>query len=404
MRNYQLFIVGLVVSNVGTWMQRVAQSWLILQITNGNGSALGITTGLQFLPVLLIGAWGGIVVDRYSRRRLVLLTQICMGLLALILAVLDVTGTVRVWHVYTLAFLLGLFNVFDNPGRNALLSEIVGAEGLASAVGLNSACFNLSRMVGPALGGVILAVAGTATAFFINAASFLAVVLTLCALRRSEMFPAPRVPRQTGQIREGLRYIAQRPDLVLAMTVIACINAFALNFQITLPLMARQALMLPASAYGVLFGAVAAGSIAGALLSARRTRPRLRVMLAAAAALGIFEVLSALAPTFWALFGLLLAVGATSLTVSTTSNTMVQLGSAPELRGRTMALYFFATSAGRPLGAPVLGGVAGWLGPRSPMLFAGLASITIALAGVGYLGWRTRRSHLAAPPGPAAQA
>jgi MFS family permease len=404
MRNYQLFIVGLVVSNVGTWMQRVAQSWLILQITNGNGSALGITTGLQFLPVLLIGAWGGIVVDRYSRRRLVLLTQICMGLLALILAVLDVTGTVRVWHVYTLAFLLGLFNVFDNPGRNALLSEIVGAEGLASAVGLNSACFNLSRMVGPALGGVILAVAGTATAFFINAASFLAVVLTLCALRRSEMFPAPRVPRQTGQIREGLRYIAQRPDLVLAMTVIACINAFALNFQITLPLMARQALMLPASAYGVLFGAVAAGSIAGALLSARRARPRLRVMLAAAAALGIFEVLSALAPTFWALFGLLLAVGATSLTVSTTSNTMVQLGSAPELRGRTMALYFFATSAGRPLGAPVLGGVAGWLGPRSPMLFAGLASITIALAGVGYLGWRTRRSHLAAPPGPAAQA
>jgi MFS family permease len=385
-------------------MQRVAQSWLILQITNGNGSALGITTGLQFLPVLLIGAWGGIVVDRYSRRRLVLLTQICMGLLALILAVLDVTGTVRVWHVYTLAFLLGLFNVFDNPGRNALLSEIVGAEGLASAVGLNSACFNLSRMVGPALGGVILAVAGTATAFFINAASFLAVVLTLCALRRSEMFPAPRVPRQTGQIREGLRYIAQRPDLVLAMTVIACINAFALNFQITLPLMARQALMLPASAYGVLFGAVAAGSIAGALLSARRARPRLRVMLAAAAALGIFEVLSALAPTFWALFGLLLAVGATSLTVSTTSNTMVQLGSAPELRGRTMALYFFATSAGRPLGAPVLGGVAGWLGPRSPMLFAGLASITIALAGVGYLGWRTRRSHLAAPPGPAAQA
>jgi MFS family permease len=404
MRNYQLFIVGLVVSNVGTWMQRVAQSWLILQITNGNGSALGITTGLQFLPVLLIGAWGGIVVDRYSRRRLVLLTQICMGLLALILAVLDVTGTVRVWHVYTLAFLLGLFNVFDNPGRNALLSEIVGAEGLASAVGLNSACFNLSRMVGPALGGVILAVAGTATAFFINAASFLAVVLTLCALRRSEMFPAPRVPRQTGQIREGLRYIAQRPDLVLAMTVIACINAFALNFQITLPLMARQALMLPASAYGVLFGAVAAGSIAGALLSARRARPRLRVMLAAAAALGIFEVLSALAPTFWALFGLLLAVGATSLTVSTTSNTMVQLGSAPELRGRTMALYFFATSAGRPLGAPVLGGVAGWLGPRSPMLFAGLASITIALAGVGYLGWRTRRSRLAAPPEPAAQA
>jgi MFS family permease len=391
MRNYRLFIAGLVISNAGTWMQRVAQSWLILRITDGAGSALGITTGLQFLPILLFGAWGGVIVDRHSRRGLILITQAGMGLLALALGVLTITDTVRVWHVYVLAFLLGTLNAFDNPGRNSLLSEIVGPERLGSAVSLNSACFNLARMVGPSLGGLLVAAAGTATAFLVNAASYLVVVLTLWALRRSEMYPAPLATRRSGQIREGLRYVGSRPDLMMAMIVIGFVNTFSLNFQITIALMAREALGLPASGYGVLFGAVGAGSIVGALLSARRARPRMRIMLAATFVVGALEILGAVANGFFVLFGLLLATGGVAMTVSTSSNTMVQLGADPALRGRTMALYFLASSAGRPFGAPLLGAIGGWFGPRWSMASSGFASVAVAVASVAFLLWRGRR-------------
>lgn len=394
MRNYRLFIAGLVISNAGTWMQRVAQSWLILRITHGAGSALGITTGLQFLPILLFGAWGGVIVDRYSRRGLVLITQAGMGFLALVLGLLDLTHTVQVWHVYLLAFLLGMLNVLDNPGRNSLLSEIVGPDRLGSAVSLNSACFNLARMAGPSLGGLLIAAAGTATAFLVNAASYLVVVFTLFALRRSEMYPAPLASRRSGQIREGLRYVGGRPDLLMAMIVIGFVNTFSLNFQITIALMASEALRLPASGYGVLFGAVGAGSIVGALLSARRARPRMRVMLGATLAVGVLEVLAAMAPDFSTLFCLLLATGGVAMTVSTSSNTMVQLGADPALRGRTMALYFLASSGGRPFGAPLLGAVDSWFGARWSMASSGLASVVIAVTSGAFLVWKGRRSRV----------
>lgn len=397
LRNYRLFIVGLVVSNVGTWMQRVAQSWLVLQITNGNGSALGVTTGLQFLPVLLFAAWGGVVVDRYSRRSVLLLTQSAMGFLALALALLDLTHAVRVWQVDLLAFLLGLLNAFDNPARNALLGEIVGPEGLPHAVGLNSASFNLARITGPSLGGLLVSFAGTTTAFLINAVSYLAVVISLFLLRRQEMFLAPLARRARGQLREGLRYVVGHPELIVVLVVIGLINTFSLNFQITVALMARQALGLPASGYGVLFGAVGAGSIVGALVSARRGRPSLRVMLGAALVLGTLLVLSAASPGFWWLFVLLIAVGVASLTVSTSSNTMVQLAAPEDMRGRTMALYFLATSAGRPLGAPLLGYLGTSWGPRWAMAWSGTAAIAIAVAGAALANWWSRRvSHRSA--------
>lgn len=392
LRNYRLFVGGLVVSNVGTWVQRVAQSWLVLQITNGSGSALGVITGLQFLPVLLFAAWGGVVVDRYSRRMLLLVTQSAMGLLAAVLAVLDGTHVVRVWQVDVLAFLLGLLNVFDNPGRNTLLGEIVGAEGLPHAVGLNSACFNLARVTGPSLGGLLVSFAGTTMAFVINATSYLAVVVTLCAMRRQEMFPAVLLPRGKGQVREGLRYVLGQSGLILAMLVIAMVNTFSMNFQITVALMARQALRLPATGYGVLFGAVGAGSIVGALVSARRGRPTVRVVLGATFALGGLEIAASAAPGFWSLFALLLVVGAAGLTISTSTNAMVQLAAPAELRGRTLALYFLATSGGRPFGSPLLGYVGTALGPRWCMAWSGIAALVIASTGAVLARRRTRRA------------
>ncbi|MCW2666812.1 MAG: major facilitator superfamily 1, partial [Frankiales bacterium] len=367
-RNYRLFATGQVISLSGTWAQRVAQDWLVLELSGNSGVALGLVTGLQFLPVLLFGLYGGVLADRYDKRRLLIGAQVVMGLLALALAVLDLSGLVALWHVYLLAALLGFAGVVDTPVRQAFVSEIVGPEDLANAVSLNSATFNTSRIVGPALAGVAIGSVGTGWVFLANAVSYVAVVAGLCAMRPAELRPSRRVARARGQTREGLAYVRSRPDLLVPIVLVGVVGMFGLNFQITLALIAKEVFGKGADAYGLLLSCLALGSLVGALASARRSGPpRTRRLFAAALAFGLLEILAGLAPSFEVMAVLLIPTGFAVLTFTTTANTTVQLGADPALRGRVMALYVLVFLGGTPLGAPLIGGLAELLGPRSSL-------------------------------------
>jgi MFS family permease len=380
-RNYRLFATGQVVSLTGTWGQRVAQDWLVLQLSGGSGVALGIVTGLQFLPVLLFSLWGGLLADRYDKRRLLLGVQVVMGLLALTLGVLDVTGAVELWHVYALAFALGCATAVDTPVRQSFVVEMVGADDLPNAVSLNSATFNGARIVGPALAGLGIAAVGTGWVFLANALTYVAVVSGLARMRTEELRPSARTARGAGQVREGLRYVRERPVLLATMLLVAAVGTFGLNFQITLSLVASQVFDRGAASFGLLTSAFALGSLVGALLSARRTgAPRLRRLFLAAAAFGVLEVLVGLAPTFASMALLLVPTGVAVLTFTTAANATVQLGSDPEVRGRVMALYVLVFLGGTPFGSPLIGAVAEAFGPRSSLLVGGTLSLLAAVA------------------------
>jgi MFS family permease len=383
-RNYRLFASGQMVSLSGTWAQRVAQDWLVLELSHSSGVALGITTGLQFLPMLIFGLYGGVLADRYDKRNLLVGAQVAMGLLALVLGVLDLTGTVQLWHVYALAFLLGLASVIDTPVRQSFVVEMVGPDDLPNAVSLNSATFNASRIIGPALAGLAISHVGTAPVFLVNAASYVAVILGLCLIRTGDLYDARRVPRAKGQLREGLRYVRARPDLMVPMVLVFIIGTFGLNFQITLALVAKSVFGLGAGSYGALSSMLALGSLLGALASARRSAaPRQRVLIGSGIAFGALEVLVGLAPTYWLMAALLVPTGVAVLTFSTAANAIVQLGSAPQMRGRVMALYILVFLGGTPVGAPLIGALAEALGPRSSLLIGGLVSaLGCVLAGL----------------------
>jgi MFS family permease len=383
--NYRLFLIGVLVSNTGTWMQRVAQTWLVLQLTNGDGMALGITTGLQFLPILLFGLWGGVIADRYPKRQLLTITQTMMGALAALLAVLDATDLVQVWQVDALAFALGLVTAVDNPVRQSFVVELVGVEDLPNAVGLNSATFNVGRMLGPALGGFLVAGPGTAVAFAVNAASFGALVLTIRLMRPAELHASRPVPRTRGQLSEVMRYLLEHRQMLIIMIAWGLINTFGQNYQIVVALMVRDAYHRSASAYGWAFAAIAAGSIIGALAAAGRRRPRVRYLLLGAAAMAVAEILAAVAPTYPIFFALMFPIGAFTLTVSTSSNALVQLDGAPELRGRLMSVYLLLASGGRPLGAPFAGWLGSTLGARWSFALGGIAIAVVALAALALL-------------------
>ena len=379
-RNYRLFAAGQVVSLSGTWGQRVAQDWLVLELSGNSGVALGITTGLQFLPVLLFGLWGGVLADRYDKRRLLLGAQAAMGLLALALAALDLSGAVQLWHVYALAFGLGLASVVDTPVRQAFVVEMVGPDDLPNAVSLNSATFNSARIVGPALAGVAIAAVGTGWVFLANAVSYVAVLAGLQAMRASELHPAKRVERAKGQLREGLSYVRSRPDLLVPIVLVFMVGTFGLNFQITLALVVKEVFGREAASYGFLSAMLAVGSLLGALRSARRVGPpRQRTLFAAVVAFGLLEVLVGLAPTFEVMALLLVPTGLAVLTFTTTANAIVQLGSAPHVRGRVMALYVLVFLGGTPVGAPVIGALAEAFGPRSSIVVGGVVT---ALSGL----------------------
>ena len=392
-RNYRYYATGGVVSNTGTWMQRVAQDWLVLQLSGQSGVALGITTGLQFLPMLVLAPFAGTLADRYSKRKVLIATQSFMAAVGVILGVLDITGVVQVWHVYVLALLLGVGAACDAPARQSFVIEMVGRDDLANAVGLNSASFNLGRVIGPALAGFLIVLVGTGPVFLINAASFGAVIFALTKMRPAELMPVPRAARGRGQLLEGIRYVRRRPDLVMVMVVVFFVGTFGLNFQLTSALMATQVYGKGAGEYGLLGTFVAIGSLSGALLAARRGRPRIRLIVASAVAFGLVEIVAGLMPSYWTFALWLPVVGLCSLTMLNSLQTFVQLAVAPELRGRVMALYMMVLMGGTPVGAPVIGWVGETFGPRWTLVAGGTITLVAVLGATRWL-MRTEDVHL----------
>ena len=370
-------------------MQRVAQDWLVLELTHNSGAALGITTGLQFLPLLLFSLWGGAFADRYSRRMLLMVTQALMGGLALLLGVLALTGNVQIWQVYILAFALGLITVVDNPTRQTFVAEMVGRSDMANAIALNSAVFNLARIAGPAVAGLVISALGTPAAFLVNAASYGAVLVSLKLMRPADLYPAERVPRAKGQLREAMSYVRARPDLLLLLTLIFFVATFGMNFQVTTALMSRQVFHTGAGAFGIASAVFAAGALGGALLAARRSRPSMSLLMLTAFGFGVLEVLTALMPDFISFLVLLLPTGLVILTFTTAANSATQLATSPEMRGRVMGLYLLVFLGGAPLVAPLAGWLAEEFGPRMSMISGGVIS-ALAAAAVALLLARSR--------------
>jgi MFS family permease len=368
-----------VVSNTGTWMQRVAQDWLVLDLTHGSGTALGIATGLQFLPLLLFSLWGGAVADRYSKRRILMVTQAAAGGLALILGVLALTGAVRIWQVYALAFALGLITVIDNPTRQTFAVEMVGPADMPNAIALNSAIFNLARIMGPAVAGLVISAVGTPVAFIVNAASYGAVLIGLKLMRPSELRPVVPAPRAKGQVREALAYVKARPSLWMLMVLVFFVATFGMNFQVTTALMSRGVFHTGAGAFGLASTVFAVGALAGALLAARRRRPGIRLLLVIAPVFGMLEVATGLMPTFWSFLLLLVPTGLALLTFSTAANSATQLNTAPEMRGRVMGLYLLVFLGGAPFGSPLVGWLAEQFGARMSLIAGGAISAGAAV-------------------------
>ncbi len=400
-RNYRIYAAGAVVSNVGTWMQRVAQDWLVLQLT-GSGAALGITTGLQFLPMLVLSPLAGVVADRFAKRKVLYATQLMMAVPAAMLGLLAVTGSAEAWHVYVLAFLFGTGTAFDAPARQSFVVEMVGTDDLANAVGLNSASFNSARIIGPAVAGGLIAALGsgveaTGWAILINAASYLAVVLSLRMMDPRSLRPATPARRGPGAIREGVRYVRSRPDLLLLLATVFFVGTFGMNFQMTSALMATEVYHKGAGEYGVLGSFMAVGSLAGALLAARRARPRLRIVVGGAFVFGVAEVLLGLMPTYWSFALFVPVVGLFALTMITTANATIQLTVLPEMRGRVASLYLMIFMGGTPAGAPFIGWLGEQFGARWTLIGGGLLTLAgLAVALVAYL----RSGDLAVRPVP----
>ncbi|MGY1812890.1 MFS transporter [Blastococcus sp. SYSU D00820] len=393
-RNYRIHASANLVSLTGTWMQRIGQDWLVLQLSGDSGVALGLITALQFGPTLVLGMYGGVLADRYPKRRTLVLTQAAMGVLALCLAVLVATGGVALWHVFVLAGALGAVAAVDAPVRQSFVSELVGPDLLANAVGLNSSIFNGARLIGPSLAGLLIGAAGgnTAPAFFVNAATFAATIAALAAMRAEELHPSPPVARGRGQLREGLRYTASHPDLVLAMVLAFVIGTFGFNYQVTIALMAREEFGLGAEAFGLLSSFFAVGSLSGALLSTRRSaRPRQRFLVVSAVVFGLLTVACGLMPSYASFAVLLVPTGAAALLFSVANNSFVQLGADPQMRGRVMALYFMCFMGGTPVGAPLVGWVSEHLGAPWGLVLGGLV---VVAAGVGAGAWLARGRRL----------
>jgi MFS family permease len=380
-------------------MQRVGQDWLVLRLTHNSGTAIGITTGLQFLPILLFGMQGGVIADRFSKRKLLIATQVSMGLLALGLGLLDLSGAVTLYDVYIFAFVLGLATAVDNPTRQSFVSELVGKNELPNAVGLNSATFNAARIFGPALAGILIDGVGTAWAFLGNAASFVAVIAGLLLMRPRDLFPAPRLVRQRGNLREGVSYVRHNRELLLPIMLVGVVGTFGLNFQITLALVDKVVFHKGAAAFGLLTSLLAAGALGGALLGARRTHPTTRLVVFGAIAFGLLEVGVGLMPSFALLAIALVPTGLANITFSTAANSSVQLASVPEMRGRVMGIYMLVFAGGTPFGAPLVGWVSQEFGARWGLIGGGAVSTVAGLAALALLARRAvaRREQRAGP-------
>ncbi len=363
--NYRVWAAGALVSNVGTWMQRTAQDWLVLaELTHKNATALGIVMALQFGPLALMLPLSGFAADYFDRRKLLMATQTTMGILALGLGILTISGTVRLWHVYLFAFLLGCVSAFDSTARQTFVAELVGEEDLSNAVGLNSASFNAARMIGPAVAGVLIAAVGSGWVFLINAASFVAVLGSLFFLRVDHLHRSMKAGGGRGGLIDGFRYVWRRPDIKAILVMLFLIGTFGINFPIFISTMAVGVFHAGASQFGLLTSMMAIGSVAGALLSARREKPGMPVIAAAAAIFGFGFCIAAAMPSY-GLFGCaLVVIGLSAQTFTTTANSTIQLSTEPEMRGRVIALFLAIAVGATPIGAPFVGWVADTFGPR----------------------------------------
>lgn len=376
-RNYRRYAFGQAVSLSGTWMQRVAQAWLVLDL-GGSGTDIGVVTALQFLPLLVFGAWGGVVVDRLDKRRLLVATQSVSGLLALGLGILTATGVIELWMVMVLAGGLGFAHLLDVPGRQSFVMEIVGRDQLANAVTLNSVVVNAARMTGPALAGVLIVTVGTAACFLLNAASYLIVVWAFAGMRQAELQRAAVVPRAPGQLREGLAYAWHEPALRGPLLLMAVIGALAYEFQVVLPLLARFSFDGDAGTYGAMTACMGLGAVVAGLVVAGRAPAAPRSLVTAAYVFGVLILVTAAAPTLALAMVALVGVGAASIILLALANTTVQLTAAPEMRGRVMALWSIAFLGTTPIGGPVVGWVSEQMGPRAGLVLGGVATICAA--------------------------
>ncbi|WP_416362941.1 MFS transporter [Pseudomonas sp. NFX183] len=381
--NYRIWAAGALVSNVGTWMQRTAQDWLVLtQLTPHNAAAVGIVMALQFGPQLLLLPWTGFAADHYDQRKLLIFTQAVMGLLALTLGVFTITGFVQLWHVYVFAFLSGCASAFDAPVRQIFVAELVGEKDLSNAIALNSTSFNMARMIGPAVAGVTIASVGTGWAFLLNGSSFFAVLASLFFLRVSTQHTKVRALRTKGSLTEGMRYVWARPDLKAILLMLFLIGTFGMNFPIFISTMAVTVFHADARGYGLLTSTLAIGTIAGALIAAGSERPRFKSLLTGAAVFGFGCVLAALAPNYWTFAIALVVIGVGAMTFSNTTNSLMQLTTEPAMRGRVIALRVAVALGGTPIGAPIVGWVADHLGPRWALVVgavSGILAVGVAL-------------------------
>jgi MFS family permease len=397
--NYRVWTAGALVSNIGTWMQRVAQDWLVLaQLTHHDASAVGVVMALQFAPQLLLLPWTGFAADHFNQRRLLMITQATMGVLALALGVLTVAGTVQLWHVYVFAFLFGSAAALDAPVRQTFVAELVGDEHLPNAVALNSTSFNAARMIGPAVAGLVIAKVGTGWAFLINGASFAAVLISMSLFRVSELRPNARAHRSAGGFAQGFRYTWSRPDLRAVLIILFLVGTFGLNFPIFISTMAVKVFQTDARGFGLLSSIMAIGTISGALFAAGRDKPRFGSLLAGSVVFGVGCTLAALAPGYWSFAASLVVIGVAALTLTNTTNSLMQLSVEPAMRGRVMALRLAVALGGTPIGAPIVGWVANRFGPRWALgvgAASGFAAAVVAVYVVMRQARQTRKLEVA---------
>jgi MFS family permease len=382
--NYRIFFFGAFLSNIGTWMQRTAQDWIVLtHLTHNDAAAVGVTLALQFGPVLLLMPLSGLIADRVNRRTMLVITQISMGVLGLGLGLIVLADVETLWEVYAFAFALGVVSAIDAPIRQTFVSELVPEKSIPNAVSLNSASFNGARLIGPGVAGLLIAAIGSGWVFLINAASFGAMLAALALIRTNELNTTTKSARKGGQIREGWRYVGSRPDVIVVLVMMFLVGTFGMNFPIFTSTMSL-AFNRGATGYGVLSSVMAIGSVFGALMAARRDKPRVMVVGLASLGFGISMLVSALMPSYWSFAGVLIVVGLSALTMITSANAYVQTTTAPNMRGRVMALYMAIFAGTTPLGSPLVGWVANVAGPRWAIVVGAAAGF--AAAGVA-LGW-----------------
>jgi MFS family permease len=379
--NYRLYYGGQAISLIGTWMQMTAQAWLVLTLTHSS-TALGVIVALQTLPVLLLSPYGGVIADRVDKRRVMVALQSAMGLQALALGLLTVTGAVRVWEIGALALILGLNNAFENPARQSFMMELVGPEHLRNAVSLNSVLVNVARTIGPAVAGVLIATVGDGVCFLVNAASFVAVVGSLMRMDRAALSPTTPTPRARGQLREGLRYVRRTPQLAIPLLMMGAVGCLTYEFQVTLPVMASKGLHAGATGFGFMTAAMGLGAVGGGLWMAAKGKTGLRPLVIAATGFGAAMAFATLAPSLTVELMALALAGAASITFMSTGNSTLQLTSAPEMRGRVMSLWFVAFQGSTPVGGPIVGALMGALGARAGLGLGAVTCIVVALAGL----------------------